>query len=103
MALQITERSGEGKMTLWLSGRFDFHSHRQFRESYERALKNEEGAAIAVDLSAVDYMDSSALGMLLLFKEKATMLNKQVSLTNCQGTVRQILEVANFHKLFSIQ
>ncbi len=103
MSLEISERSDHGKRILGLTGRFDFHSHRLFREVYERALEGKDDNAIELDLSAVEYMDSSALGMLLLFKEKASMVNKNISLMNCKGMVRQILEVANFHKLFAIK
>jgi anti-anti-sigma factor len=47
-------------------------------------------------------MDSSALGMLLLIRERATANNQRVSLSGCKGTVKQILDVANFGRLFQM-
>lgn len=83
-----------------LSGRFDFSSHREFRNACEEVLQAEDVSEIEVDFSRVEYLDSSALGMLLLLREKANNVNMRVTLANCKGIVRQVLEVANFQKLF---
>ncbi|MBI5746077.1 MAG: STAS domain-containing protein [Nitrospirae bacterium] len=101
--MQVKTRRCEDKVVLSLSGRFDFTGHRDFRSGYEEVLKESGMQEIEVDLGGVDYMDSSALGMLLLLKEKAAMSNQKVILSNCKGTIRQILEVANFGKLFTIK
>jgi anti-anti-sigma factor len=87
---------------LSLSGRFDFTAHREFRQSYENVLQQPGIAGLEVDLGGVDYIDSSALGMLLLLKESAERGNLRLALTNCTGSVRRVLDVANFGKLFSL-
>jgi anti-anti-sigma factor len=86
-----------------LSGRFDFSAHRTFKTAYEGQIRSSEVLAIEIDLGAVDYLDSAALGMLLLLRDQATNARKTVILTNCRGIVQQILDVANFRKLFAIQ
>lgn len=86
-----------------LSGRFDFSGHREFRHCYEAALQEPSVRRIDVDLHAVEYLDSSALGMLLLLKEQAEARSLPVSLLNCGGTVREILDVANFDVMFSMK
>ena len=53
-------------------------------------------------MGEVEYLDSSALGMLLLLRDKGKAMGKQVSLANCGGTVRDVLRVANFDKLFAL-
>jgi anti-anti-sigma factor len=85
-----------------LKGRFDFSAFRPFRELYEPVLGNAAVAVIEVDFQKVDYLDSAALGMLLLLREKAEKADKKVLLTNCQGTVLQLFEVANFGRLFEM-
>jgi len=40
--------------------------------------------------------------MLLLLKEHADAIGKRVALSNCSGSVRQVLDTANFGKVFSI-
>jgi anti-anti-sigma factor len=100
--MQITvEKKGE-TARLALNGRFDFSSHREFRNACDEALQTPEIKIIEADFSRVDYLDSSALGMLLLLREKAQNANLKVSLTNCTGLVQQVLDVANFQRLFTI-
>lgn len=96
-----TQVAGE-KATLSLSGRFDFTMHREFCQSYESALKEPGVKGLEVDLGGVDYIDSSALGMLLLLKESTERGRMQLALTHCTGSVRRVLDVANFGKLFSL-
>jgi HptB-dependent secretion and biofilm anti anti-sigma factor len=86
-----------------LTGRFDFSRHREFRNCYETALKEPTLRRIDVDLQGVEYLDSSALGMLLLLKERADARALPVTLLNCTGVVREILDVANFGTMFALR
>ena len=80
------EQSGD-RATLKLGGRFDFHSHRDFRSAYEKILETGGFREITIDFGEVDYLDSSALGMLLLLREKAEGAGKNVVLAGLKGTV----------------
>jgi HptB-dependent secretion and biofilm anti anti-sigma factor len=88
--------------TLELSGRFDFSAHRDFKDAYMTLMQNHSVLVIDVNLSAVDYMDSSALGMLLMLRDRTQAANKEVTLSQPSKVVSQILDVANFSKLFNI-
>ena len=72
------------------------------RGAVERALAETGARQIEVDLAGVGYVDSSALGMLLMLRDKARMVGRPVVIAGAQGSVRQVLEIANFAKLFSI-
>lgn len=98
ISLQIKNENSRISVT----GKFTFVYHREFRESYESALANQEVKTLDIELGGVDYMDSSALGMLLLVKDKAAANNVTLSLLNPKGLVKDILEVANFGQLFTI-
>jgi anti-anti-sigma factor len=102
MAMEVKVRVDGGKATLSLSGRFDFTAHREFRQGYEGILQQPGTKSLAIDLGGVEYIDSSALGMLLLLKESAAAAKHTVALVNCRGTVRRVLDVANFDKLFTL-
>lgn len=101
--MQINVDTNHSKAKVSLCGRFDFHVHREFRHCYEPLLQPSEVQEIEVDMGGVDYLDSSALGMLLMLREKANEASKSVALSNCQGMVRQVIDIANFDKLFSIK
>ncbi len=90
------------KAVISLQGRFDFSAHREFRSLCGPALESKEVRELEIDLGRVEYLDSSALGMLLLLRERADEARKRVRLSNCRGAVRQVLDTANFGKLFQI-
>lgn len=83
-----------------IDGKFDFEQHRRFRELYEKAPP--EISKFVIDLSRTNYMDSSALGMLLLLLEHVGGDRQRVRIVNCNPEIRRILEIANFDKLFDI-
>ncbi|VAW93119.1 Anti-sigma B factor antagonist RsbV [hydrothermal vent metagenome] len=92
--------SDNGKtVTINVSGRFDFNSHRDFRASY-----GDEGGNLKyiVDMSGTNYMDSSALGMLLLLREHAGGDSCDVTITSCSEDIKKILTISNFEKLFKL-
>ncbi|MNT67857.1 STAS domain protein [compost metagenome] len=95
----VTEVSPDGeKLTISVKGRFDFAKHQDFRASYEnKALK-----AVVVDLKEATYLDSSALGMLLLLRDHAGGDDSDIRVVNSSSDVRKILAISNFDKLFDI-
>ncbi len=92
----------DGCAVISLKGRFDFNAHREFRDAVDQALKSDAAQEVRVDLAEVDYLDSSALGMLLMLRDRARGAGRSVSLANCRGAVKQVVEIANFGKLFQI-
>lgn len=97
-----THRSENGHtLTIRIEGRFDFSTHQAFRNAYEH--ENREVQEFIVDLSGATYLDSSALGMLLLLRDFAGGDGARIELRNCNNDVRRILTISNFEQLFSIQ
>ena len=100
--MNIRVDTKDSKAILGLTGRFDFTVHKEFRNVTEKLLETESLKEIELNLQDVDYLDSSALGMLLLLKDHANQKGTSIVISGCQETVKQILEVANFSKLFKI-
>ncbi|TGN41225.1 STAS domain-containing protein [Marinobacter confluentis] len=97
-----THRSDDGHtLTIRIEGRFDFSTHQAFRNAYEQ--DNQEVKEFVVDLSQTTYLDSSALGMLLLLRDYAGGDGARIELKNCNNDVRRILTISNFEQLFSIK
>jgi len=99
--MQATITTADNKTTIRLQGRFDFNAHRDFREAVDTSLAA-VGKSIVVDFGGVDYLDSSALGMLLMLRDRTKGAGREVRLTGCRGAVKQVLDIANFSKLFAI-
>lgn len=85
-----------------LQGCFDFNVYCDFREVMESVFVNVDVQVFNVDLVQVEYFDSLVLGMLLMLWDKIKVSNCWVSLVNCCGLVKQVLEIVNFVKLFEV-
>ena len=88
------------ELIIRVSGRFDFSAHQEFRDAYESLPAQPE--RYRVDMRETSYLDSSALGMLLLLRDHAGGDNSEVEIVNCNGDVRKILAISNFEQLFTI-
>ena len=101
MTLTTHYSEADKTVTIHIWGRFDFSVHREFRSAY----KDHGGrdAHYLVDLKGTEYMDSSALGMLLLLREHAQAGDNSIRIVNCSDEIRQILTISNFARLFTIE
>ncbi|WP_286268849.1 STAS domain-containing protein [Thalassotalea hakodatensis] len=88
-------------VTISINDRFDFSSHQKFKEAYVEA--NTLGTSFILDLSHTSYMDSSALGMILLLKDHAENVSGHLKIVNPNDAVNKILEIAQFHRLMTIE
>ncbi len=88
------------KVTISVTGKFDFQLYDEFRSSYVDTLG--AGVQYTVNLSGTDYLDSSALGMLLLLREHAGGEGSRIQISNASTDVKKILDIANFSKLFEL-
>lgn len=86
-----------------LPERFDFSYHKVFYEHTANALKQTKYSEILADFSQVEYLDSSALGMLVMLQKKCTEQNKKVVIVNASGIPFDILQVANMDKIVEIR
>jgi anti-anti-sigma factor len=99
MSVTSNRSPDEQQLTIKIKGRFDFSTHQDFRGAYEKETKAKR---YVVDLKETNYLDSSALGMLLLLRDHAGGERADVRLENCSADVVKILAISNFSKLFHI-
>jgi anti-anti-sigma factor len=99
-AIQVSDNEKSGIVTIAIRNRFDFCVHKEFRASYK---DRETPAHYFINMREVNYIDSSALGMMLLLREHAMKHAGKVIIQNCKADIRKILTIANFERLFEIQ
>ncbi len=101
--MSVSSRIDEQKsqVTITIDGRFDFAQHKAFRDAYRDI--DPKRMRFVVDLSATSYLDSSALGMLLLLRDFAGGESANVVIIGCGEDVRRVLKIANFEKLFQLE
>jgi len=99
MALTIDLEQEPTHWTLTLTGELDYGECSAFRMNIDRILKSVPPATI-VDLSGLQYLDSSGLGLLLaLSKEYGGKGGRLVLVTN--ETVDNILSLTRLNGIFS--
>lgn len=102
MVMQINTSNAGDRVVIKLAGRFDFNEHRVLKAAYEPVLQQTGIKSVEIDMAGIEYLDSSALGMLMLMRERAQAAGKTAVISHPNSTVAQILEIANFGKLFTI-
>jgi HptB-dependent secretion and biofilm anti anti-sigma factor len=100
MAVETQYDEAKAMLTIKIAGRFDFSVHQEFRKAVEKITARMK--VIVIDFYVTDYMDSSALGMLLVLRDKSQSTQQKVQLINMKPEVRKILEIAHFDQLFTV-
>lgn len=88
--------------TLWIAprGEIDHHSARSLRERIDNELYANRPEVFVLDLSGIDFMDSSGLGLLLGRYQRATEMGCEMKLSGCTERTKKILSLAGADRLF---
>jgi len=95
---QIADQTG----TVKLEGRFTFETHPAFKSCAQSLLDSPEVRRLVLDMEGVTYMDASSLGMILLLRETAENHSLPLALRRPSLSVRKLLEIVQFEKIFEI-
>lgn len=95
-------RTQDNSAVIRIPARFDFRLAHDFNSASEKALHCTDNE-IVVDLGGASYMDSSGMGMLLVLRDRARAKGKSVVLRGAGGAVKDVLGMANFHKIFALR
>ena len=97
--MTISTTTNNNVTRIIITDRFDYSIHNEFRAAYKNTPK---GSQFIIDMNRAIYLDSSALGMMLLLREHAGEESEKISIVGCNPEIKQILEVSNFDSLFDI-
>lgn len=100
MSIQHHIDTTRNELTIRVFDRFDFQVTRSFREAYRDQVL--PSGRYIVDLSQTRYMDSAALGMLLLLREHATGQAATVTIRGVNEDLKRVLTIARFEQLFEL-
>ncbi|MCK4744265.1 MAG: STAS domain-containing protein [Sulfuriflexus sp.] len=98
MSINVVRKDKE--VNISISGRFDFSMNNEFRKIL--SAPSEVGEQFSIDMGAVEDLDSSALGMLLLLREKAGGDTANIKIQKCREDIIEMLKMANFQTMFDI-
>lgn len=105
MAISSSLSNDGSLLTITVKGRFDFSSLHDFRASYEST--SPKPSRYIIDLQDSDYLDSSALGMILALHEyaggdKSNNGKSDITIINCNPDVKKILLITKLDEIFSV-
>ncbi len=95
--MKIISEVHNHKVTLKLEGNFTYTQRKPFQEML-KSVSVDPMEHIVIDLSQVAFLDSAALGLLMISHRQLQAEKRTLSLAYPQATVRQIIELANLHK-----
>jgi anti-anti-sigma factor len=99
--MQISERRVGDVSILILVGELTYVNRGLFTTAVERT-KQAGCRHLVLDLQAVRFLDSSAIGMLVLLAQNMKASHGTVILSSPQSYIREILALANLDRVFPI-
>ena len=90
-------------MTLYLSGEIDHHSAIALRGEIDKNITENMPATLIIELSSVDFMDSSGLGLIMGRYTTMQKIGGNVILRNPGEKVNKILKLAGMDRILKIE
>ena len=101
MSVSTDYKEQNHELIIHINGRFDFRALHDFRDSYEK--NNQQVDKYTIDLENSDYLDSSALGMLLTLRDYAGGDDAKIQIVNTPADIKRILYITKLDSLFTIE
>ena len=90
-------------LTVFLEGDVDHHNARQIRSRIDTKVYIQRPDELVLDLSRVNFMDSSGLGLILGRYTKAVELGIRFKVANPTPQIKRILDLAGTERLIKIE
>lgn len=90
-------------LTIYLEGDIDHHNARTVRSKIDTKIYIQRPEELILDLSRVNFMDSSGLGLILGRYAKAVELGILFKVANPSPQIKKILDLAGTERLIKIE
>lgn len=97
--MTISSSTADGQLTIKIGKKLDYNCIQEFRSSY---TNNKDQKNVTIDFSETEYIDSSALGMILNMRQDYGEVDGKICLSNCRLHLKKIFKISSFHKHFRI-
>ena len=94
---------GNYTLNVKIRGDIDHHSAKGVREMIDEALMSNKPRFVVLDLSSVDFMDSSGLGLILGRYTCASNIGARLILYKPTRRIKRILEMAGIERIIEIK
>ena len=97
--MEIKNRIYKNNLYISLCGELDENSANYTREVLDNILENEIFRQVIIDLSALEFMDSTGVGVMIGRYKKLREKNIQIYLTNPNKHIDKIFEMTGLYKI----
>ena len=100
--MQMKTYSADGNLVVKLDGEIDHHSSKEIKEKLDRLIGETRPHKMVLELSDIDFMDSSGLGLILGRYRRLSELGAKMYIKNPSIRAEKILVMAGVDKLIKI-
>lgn len=98
--MSLDYKVSNGVLYVGISGRFDSSERVKFREMNKLVEKDIQ--QVEFDLAGVNFISSSALGMLLVMRDKLVGEKSAFKIKNANNSIKNTLEIVKFDDIFEL-
>ena len=88
-----TSEDGDGAVTLAIQGEIDFGNVAALRARLSELIRSGTGP-LTIDLSGVDFVDSTTIGVLIQAKKRLEQSGRELRMIQPKPSVRRVFELA---------
>lgn len=100
--MEISKNINYGVLEVKLTGKFTFSDHLPFRDVLIE-FADKDISKVILHMAGLTFIDSAAIGMLLLVHDEAQKQNKEAVLLGVTGQVKKMIELAKLNTLFIVR
>ena len=98
--MNYPEKTEKDVLIISVSGEIDLENSGNLRQQTHRAL--DDNKAVSIDMSAVNYIDSSGIAVLIESKQRAVEGSKEFKIVKPSEAVVSVLKLAKLISFFEI-
>ncbi|MGN0601934.1 MAG: anti-sigma factor antagonist [Oscillospiraceae bacterium] len=102
MGVNISIDRESRKITAKITGDLDHHTAKYIRGDIDASIRETNPKTLILDFSAVTFMDSSGIGLVMGRYKIMTELSGEVLIANTPPYIRKVMQLAGLNKLCRI-
>ena len=100
--MKVDIKSEKGMAIAVLKGEIDHHSAKTAREQLDSFIINMQPDVLAMDMSAITFMDSSGIGLIMGRQKLMKECGGRLEVRSPQESIRRVLRLAGIERIVRI-
>ncbi len=102
MDYKIKSNTNKKETEIDINGAFTFRDHDKFFDIIGE-IEKQQGGKIVFNMSGCEFIDSAALGMLVIASDEASVRHIDLAIKNARGKVKDLMMIARFETLYDME